>query len=88
MVCLRYRREPLCRGLLHNSCCRARVGERTVSHALYDVWEAEDLNQFQWMAQMHNFVGHFPTEKVARAYVQAVRVHRKEIDMPKKEVKK
>lgn len=62
----------------------------TVSRALYEIWtNPDEAGQVHpWKAQLHGYVGHFPSEEAAFMYVQAVKVHRKEIELPKKEVKK
>jgi hypothetical protein len=56
-----------------------------MTHEIYDIWEVKDgLLNFDWAAQLHNFVAYFETEQKAKDYIQAVKINRGEVQ---KEVK-
>jgi hypothetical protein len=51
-----------------------------MTREIYDIWEVKDgLLNFDWAAQLHNFVAYFETEQKAKDYIQAVKINRGEV---------
>jgi hypothetical protein len=43
---------------------------------LYHIWEVEELVEFPWRVQLHNYVGQFASKRLAEHYVAAVKKER------------